>query len=409
MRDIDPKIKTISLNAGIILGAISFVAFLYFTSQLFNPLVIFIIGLFILTPFRRDSYIVRRIILLFGVFFVLWIFSIIGSSIAPFAISFVIAYLLDPFVGLLEKKKIPRWLSSLVIILLLVGGITVVFVLISPQIFLQLNDISQKIASVVTTFTSYLETNKLTKALENLGIHNQYLKDLIQNEFIPEVKYFISRVLNSLGSLISGITSLAKQVINAVLIPIFSFYFLKDFKKFKEFIRGILEKKNQKLLYDLQRINEIFRIYVSWQVFAALLVATLCSSSFAIFKVEFSIILGILCGFLNPIPYLGLISSLVLSALIILIVSPQNMFYQIVVVVATILAVHFINAYIIEPNVLGKKVGLHPLLLFLSLYVFGGLFGLIGLLFAVPTTAALMLFLNDWTEKLGVSSVTGSK
>jgi len=83
MRDIDPKIKTISLNVGIILGAISFVAFLYFTSQLFNPLVIFIIGLFILTPFRRDSYIVRRIILLFGVFFVFWIFSIIGSSIAP--------------------------------------------------------------------------------------------------------------------------------------------------------------------------------------------------------------------------------------------------------------------------------------------------------------------------------------
>jgi len=402
MKDFDQKIKTISLNAGIILGTISFVAFLYFTNYLFNPLVIFLIGLFLLSPYRGESFFAQRLLILFGVFFVLWIFSVIGSSIAPFAISFVIAYLLDPVVGFFEKKKIPRWLSSLVIILIFIGCITTVFVLLSPQIFLQLNEITQKVATVVTTFTSYLETNKLAKVLENLGIKNQYLNDIIQNEFIPEVKYLISKVLNSLSSLISGITSLAKQAINAVLIPIFSFYFLKDFKKFKEFIRGILEKKNQKLLYDLQRINEIFRIYVSWQVFAALLVATLCSISFAIFKVEFSIILGILCGFLNPIPYLGLISSLALSVLTILLVAPQDMFYQIVVIASTILAVHFINAYIIEPNVLGHRVGLHPLLLFLSLYVFGGLFGLIGLLFAVPTTAALMLFLNDWTEKIGV-------
>ncbi len=404
MKDIDPKIKTISLNAGIVLGTIAFIAFLYFTNQLFNPLIIFIIGLFIVTPFRRESYFIRRLILLFGAFFVLWIFSVIGSSIAPFAISFVVAYLLDPFVGLLEKKKIPRWLSSFVIILVLIGIVTTTFVLISPMIFSQFNEITQKVATVVTTFTSYLETQKVSKILDDFGIRNEYIKNLIETEFIPELKYFISKVINSLGDVISGISSIAKQVINAVLIPIFSFYFLKDFRRFKEFFRAILLKKNQKLLYDLQRINSIFRIYISWQVFAAFLVATLCSVSFTVFNVEFSLILGILCGFLNPIPYLGLISSLILSVLTILLIAPPNMFYQIIVVVSTILAVHFINAYIIEPNVLGHKVGLHPVILILSLYVFGGLFGLIGLLFAVPTTAALMLFLNDWTEKLGIHS-----
>ncbi len=403
MKEIDPKIKTISINSAIVVGVLSFVAFLYYTQQLTSPLIIFIIGLLIISPFRKDSYFIRRLIMLFVAFFVLWIFSIIGSSITPFIISFVIAYLLSPIVSLLEKRKVPRWLSSLFIILILIGSVTFVFVLLSPQILNQFDEISRKITTVVTAVTSYFENQKASKILDSIGIKNEYIKSLVEQELFPELKYLFSRIIASLGNLLTGISTLARQAINAILIPIFSFYFLKDFEKFKQFIRSILERKNQKLLDDLMRINQIFHIYVSWQVIAAIMVATLCSISFAIFKIEFSYILGILCGFLNPIPYLGLISSMIISTLIVVLVGPENVWFQIIIILATISIVHFINAYFIEPNILGKRVGLHPLLLFLSLYIFGGLFGLIGLLFAVPTTAALMLFLNDWAEKSGVS------
>ncbi|MCX7907933.1 MAG: AI-2E family transporter [Ignavibacteria bacterium] len=402
MKEFDPKIQTISLVSAIVIGVASFAAFLHYTRQLESPLVIFIIGLFVIASFRKESYFLRRLIILFIGFFVLWIFTIIGSSIAPFIISFIIAYLLAPLVSYLEKIKIPRWVSSLSIILLLVGFITIVFVLISPQILYQFNEISQKITTVVTAVTSYLETQKISKILDSIGIKNEYIKNLVETELLPELKYLFSQILSSLGNLLMGISNLARQAINAILIPIFSFYFLKDFEKFKIFLKTTLEKKNQKLLDDLLRINQIFHIYISWQVIAAIMVATLCSLSFWIFKIEFSFILGILCGFLNPIPYLGLISSMIISVLIVLLVGPENLWFQIIVVLATISIVHFINAYFIEPNVLGKRVGLHPLLLFLSLYIFGGLFGLVGLLFAVPTTAALMLFLNDWAEKSGV-------
>ncbi|MGB9771328.1 MAG: AI-2E family transporter [Candidatus Kapaibacteriota bacterium] len=402
MKEIDPKIRTISFNSAIVVGILSFVAFLYFTQQLSNPLVIFLIGLFVITPFRKESYFVRRLILLFVFFFVLWIFTIIGSSIAPFIISFVIAYLLSPLVSNLEKKKIPRWLSSLSIILLFVALVSFVFVLIAPNILNQFEEISRRITTVVTVVTSYLEEQKVAKILDTIGIKNQYLKNLIETEFLPEIKYLFGRILGSLGSFLTGISSLARQVVNVILIPIFAFYFLKDFEKFKQFIKSNLEKKNQKLLNDLMRVNEIFHIYISWQFVAAIIVATLCSISFSLFNIEFSLILGILCGFLNPIPYLGLIASMVISVLIVLLIGPENLWFQIIVIIATISAVHFINAYLIEPNVLGRRVGLHPLLLFLSLYIFGGLFGLIGLLFAVPTTAALMLFLNDWAQQSGV-------
>ena len=76
------------------------------------------------------------------------------------------------------------------------------------------------------------------------------------------------------------------------------------------------------------------------------------------------------------------------------------MWQEILIIVITILSWHTINAYLIEPNVLRRSVGVHPIMLFASLYVFGALFGIIGMLIAVPCTATMMLFFNDWNEKL---------
>jgi len=408
MKDTDNKIIQISVVSAIVAGVLAFVFFLYLSNLLTNPLVIFLVGLFIIAPFRKNSYLIRRLIILFVAFFVLWIFSLIGSSIAPFIISFLIAYLFAPTVSALERKRIPRWLTALGIVLLLFGSVTLVFVLIAPLILNQFDEITRKITSVVTVVSSYLESQKISKVLDSFGIKNEYIRNMVETELVPELKYLFTRILSSLGNVLSGIATIARQAINAILIPIFSFYFLKDFEKFKLYVTSLLKSKNQKLLDDLSRVNSIFHTYISWQIVAATLVATLCSLSFLLFKVEFPFILGILCGFLNPIPYLGFISSMVISALIIFLVGPDNLWYQVVIVLATISIVHFINAYLIEPNVLGKRVGLHPLLLFLALYIFGGLFGLLGLLFAVPTTAALMLFLNDWVEKSQTAPVEHS-
>jgi predicted PurR-regulated permease PerM len=121
---------------------------------------------------------------------------------------------------------------------------------------------------------------------------------------------------------------------------------------------------------------------------------------FTIAGVENGILLGILCGFLNPIPYIGLIASWILSTLIIIVIGPEDMIFQIIVVIMTVNIIHFVNAYFVEPNILGKRIGLHPLILIASLFLFSGIFGFLGLLIAVPCTATLMLFYNDWKLKI---------
>jgi predicted PurR-regulated permease PerM len=181
---------------------------------------------------------------------------------------------------------------------------------------------------------------------------------------------------------------------------VFSFYFLKDFDKVKEQLKLILGKKDKKMLKNLRRINDIFRVYIGWQVFAASMIAILTSVVFTIAGIENGILLGILCGFLNPIPYIGLIASWVLASLIVLITGPDDMLFQIIVIITTVNIIHFVNAYFVEPNILGTRIGLHPLVLIASLFIFGALFGFLGLLIAVPSTATLMLFYEDWKLKL---------
>jgi len=384
----------------IVLSITAFFAFLYRTSFILNPIVLFTITIFLLLPFRKDSFIIRRFILLIVILFIFWLLSFVSQALLTFGISFLIAYLLDPLVTRVSTKYLPRWLVSTFIMLIFIGIVSVVSVYVFPAIFLQLNDASRKITSIVTTVTTYLDTRKIYQVFDVLGIKDENLRMMIRKEMIPEVKDFLQGIFSSFTDLLKSISGIASQVLNAILIPVFSFYFLKDFPKFKEQLKTILGTKDSKLLYDIKRINAIFKIYIGWQIIAATMIATVCSIVFSLSGVTYPVLLGVLTGFLNPIPYLGLLSSIVLCSLTIIIVDPPDMATQITIVGLTILGMHFINTYLIEPNILGRRVGLHPLILFGSLFIFGAVFGFMGLLIAVPCTATMMLFYNDWRNKL---------
>jgi predicted PurR-regulated permease PerM len=308
-------------------------------------------------------------------------------------------YMLEPFIDFLESKKIPRWATALTLVLFASGIVTTVAIFVFPVLFSQLDSAIKQISSIVTSVSSFVESRKFYKLFEGFGISSDTIKNIVQTEFVPEIKTFISKILESLLSFLTSLSGVASQLINGLLLPIFSFYFLKDFNKIKDLIKSLLERKNVKFLNDLKRINRIFRIYISWQITAAIIIGTSCSILFSIFGIPYPIVLGLICGFLNPIPYMGSLASMVICILTSALVNPDEFLYLSLTSISIITALHFINAYLLEPNIAGKQVGLHPLLLILSLFVFGTLFGFIGLMVAVPTTASLIMFFNDWRNR----------
>lgn len=395
--------KKISIAIAIIFSLLLLLDFLYQTQIIRNPLITALIAVFILMPFVKESEFVKRIVLMISLIFIGWLLSEIGFALLPFALSFLIAYLFDPIVTFLSKKKFPRWLAALLIILIFVGAVSSVAVLVFPVLFSQLDVAIDKFSSLVNTVSDYLDSRKFYNLLGNLGLPEDKLREIIKREFIPKVEGIFTVILEALLSLVTSLSKVATQVLNAILIPILSFYFLKDFNRLKELIKSILQKKDKKLLNDLKRINHILRTYIGWQICAAAIIATVSSTAFSLFKLPFPVVLGVLCGLLNPIPYLGIFASMIIGAVTIVIVGAPNMLQQVIVLISVITALHFINTYFLEPNVTGKLIGVHPVLLLASLFVFGGLFGFVGLLIAVPTTAVIMMFFNDWRKKLAES------
>ncbi|OGU38557.1 MAG: hypothetical protein A2X61_08190 [Ignavibacteria bacterium GWB2_35_12] len=383
----------------IIISLIALAVFLFDTKIVSNPLILILLSVIILLPFRKESQFIRRLILIISLIFIGWVIADLGFAILPFAISFLIAYLLNPFIKKLKERKIPRWLSALVIDLLFIGIITAVAVYIFPIIFSQLDDALKKISTLVTSVSKDLDERSIYKFFSKFGFDKKTFRGIFQAEFIPRLEGILSGILHAFLEFLTNLSVVATKLVNVVLVPVLLFYFLKDFQKIRDLVRKILEQRNQKLLNDLGRIDIMLRKYIGWQITAAIIVGTVCSVAFSIFNVPYSIVLGMMCGVLNPIPYIGLFASMIISILTILIVDPPNVFQLILVVLIVINSMHFINAYLLEPNIAGKQVGLHPVILIASLFVFGGLFGFFGLIIAVPLTATLMMFYRDWLVK----------
>lgn len=391
--------QKVSLISAIALSATAFGVFLYYSHFIESSLLMLIIALFIIVPFRKRSEFASRFTIILGLMFVVGLLNILGTSLVPFFIAFILAYILDPLISGLERKRIPRWVSSLFIILVIVGMVTTVAVFVFPLVFEQLDGVLKSISTYVSSARNYVESEDFYTQVEALGLPKDAIRGAIREQLLPRVEDIASVIFGSLLSVLNSLSSVLTQLVNAILIPILAFYLLKDFSYLKQYISKLLAGKNDRLLKDLKRINVILRKYIGWQMLAAIIVGTFTSISYTIFGIPYPIVLGVLAGLFNPLPYLGTVLSILIGTLTILLVNEPGIWSQILTIILTINGLHFINAYILEPNIIGKQVGLHPVLLLISLFVFSGIFGLIGLLIAVPTTAALMMFFNDWRTK----------
>ena len=401
MKSIDISHKgNISINIILILSALAGSTFLYLTDLIKSPVLFFLIGVFLLYPFRKESYIISRFLSLISLLFALWLLIDLNIVLLPFIIAFTIAFLSDPIIKKMESFKIKRWLGSIIILGFLGGAIAGFSVFVFPLAFTQLNQIIQQVSQFVNSITDFLESKQFYTFLSSLGIPKASVKELVQTQLMPKAEILFKSILEGLFVLLSNVSAIANQILNLVLIPIISFYIIKDYPVLKELIQEILSSNHSKSYENILRISAILRLYVGWQMLAALWIGTVASVLLSILGIPYAIVLGVLCGLLNPIPFFGTIASMIIGSIVALLADPPNASSHIIGLILVINGLHFINAYIIEPRVLGTRVGLHPVLLLGSLFVFGHFLGFIGFLIAVPTTAILMIFFRDWKESL---------
>jgi predicted PurR-regulated permease PerM len=377
-----------------LLSAIGLVFFLYHTHFINNELLLIILAVVAIYPYKSTNS-VKSYLICLAIIFSGWLIVGLGTSVIPFIFAICTSYLLDPVVTKLEKIGLQRWLSSLAVILIASGIIVIISVYFFPILFEQAQTITSQISDYIMNLKVFLTSGEVLTFLHKFGVDDSVARHAMEFDFLPRVEAIASKLFETILKIVLSFSDIGTQIVNVVVMPFLTFYFLKDFPKFKLLLKDFLTDANANIYKHFQRLNDVLRTYISWQFTASMVMVSISSIVYTIFSVPYGILIACISGLLNPIPYFSLIFSTLIAALILLLVHDGYFISNFVVIVSTIAGVHFINAFLLEPNIAGNKVGLHPVLMILSIFIFNSLFGIIGMLVAVPITAVIVMFLRD--------------
>ena len=388
------KGDTIVFAAGVML----LLFLIYSIRGVVSPFVVLGALLFLLYPLR--SHVTARSVMWLAVaLFMFWfLYSIVGI-LAPFVVALLLAYILHPFITWLEKLGIPRWTSALVLIILGISVISLATVLVLPVVISQFTGILDAVSAIANDFTNWLVSRRVEASLRRFGISTPQLREMLVNTFAPRLEVIMKGLLGGAFGLVSGLSTVVSRIINMVIIPFLSFYVLKDFPVIRHRVKMFFPRAKRERVGEYYRhIDELLGRYIRGAITVAVINAFLVTISFWIIGIPYPLVLGILAGVLDLIPYFGLIIMLVLSV-VVASFSGSAVAGHMILAASTIGALHIFEAAVLSPKIIGSKVGMHPVVLILSLLVFSFFLGFIGLLIAVPTTAIIIMFVREWEER----------
>jgi predicted PurR-regulated permease PerM len=190
-------------------------------------------------------------------------------------------------------------------------------------------------------------------------------------------------------------------MLNLVLVPFLSFYMMKDFELIKYRIKMLFPRRYRPIASELYAIvDRILGSYLRGALTIAIINSIVISLLMSAWGVKYPLVIGLISGMLDMIPYFGVIISTSVGVLIAFF--GDNPGFQVVMVLCSFLGMNLTETAILYPKIIGSKIGVHPVLLMFALLVFGYFMGFLGLLIAVPATAILIGFRQYYERNLGL-------
>ncbi|TPW31780.1 AI-2E family transporter [Martelella alba] len=322
--------------------------------------------------------------LLFAVGVAIFLF-VFRSILLPFVAGMALAYFLDPLADRLERMGLGRATATSLIMLLFIVLFIAVLLVVIPLLVSQAAEVAQKLPQYVAQLEHFVQTSRLHN-LVDWG--NSQISELSQN---------IGKVLSSgvsfAGTLFGGIWSSSMAVINVVsfvvLTPVIAFYLLLDWDRMiAKLDRWTPRAYVKDVRYLTTEINKVISGFVRGQGSLCIILGVYYAGALSLAGLNFGALIGLFAGFVSFIPYLGSSSGFVLSMGVAL-VQFWPEYGRIAIVLGIYLFGQFLEGNVLQPKLVGSSVRLHPVWLMFALFAFGVLFGFVGLLVAVPVSAAV--------------------
>lgn len=308
----------------------------------------------------------------------------ISAVLKPFAISAVISYLLNPVVKILEKKGIRRIFGVLIVYLIFIALILLFSFVLVPKLIRDISVLAMNIPQYSSQMQQLLK--RFQDGYMNSGLPESFKDVLDENIFMLQ-----SMILTVLQNIVNGIIEIFSQLFNIIIVPVITFYMLKDAEYFKnQFILLLPKTKRMKFIILIRDIDNVFGKYIRGQIIIASFVGVFTTAALILIKVKYAFILGIFAGIANIIPYFGPFIGIIPTILFALLDSTGKALYA----GGAFILIQQLESGFLTPRIIGKSVGIHPVYVIMSLIAGGKLFGVIGLILAVPALAAIKLTLR---------------
>lgn len=326
----------------------------------------------------------RRLLLVILFLLIVYFLYSVRKIFPPFILAIIIAYVLNSPVEQLERLKVKRLYGILVVYLSVSLLLFILGFYGMPVVIKQLTAFGEKIPFYTSEVQGILR-----------DFYNDYkrfnIPASLRESIDSNIVHFEKTITQFLSKLISGLFSLFSQLLNFIIAPILAFYLLKDKEEIcKALVQLIPVTKRSEILGLWQEINSVLLKFIRGHFLVAVLVAFATALGLSLIGMDFPLLFGIIAGLTNIIPYFGPVIGAIPALALALLTSPKLALYVILVVAI----VQQLESNLLSPRILGKSVGLNPVLVIFVLLAGGELWGFVGLLVAVPLAAVLKIIIT---------------
>lgn len=305
---------------------------------------------------------------------------VIREVVYTFLVGGLVAYFLFRPVGYLERKGLKRIWGIVIIYLVAIALLALIMWLAIPRLLKELSEVAALLpayAAQVQEFSARINNLHLPGKLDGM-VHENTLR--IENYIYGLLKDFVS-----------GIYGFFSKALIIIFAPILAVYIINDWEKIREaFLKLLPPTGRRDLTMLLARIDSVLIEYLKGHLFVSTLVGIFTGLSALIIGVDFALVIGIIAGISNLVPYFGPILGGIPAVVLALLQSGRAGLYMLI----AIILIQQLESNLITPKIIGERLGMHPLIIVFALLVGGELLGILGMLIAVPLTAALRIILS---------------
>lgn len=328
----------------------------------------------------------------------------LAPILTPFMIAAVLAYISDPLVDRLEARKLPRTLAVVTVFVSLTSIAVLTLLVLIPMIERQIDVFAEKLPSYINLF----QTRLLPAIYQVFGITEAEgqlfdLRSSLQSYWGSAGGF----TQNALASVTRSGLAFAGLIANLLLIPVVTFYLLRDWDQLIKRINELIPRRSQPVVARLAReSDQVLGAFLRGQMMVMVALAAIYSIGLSLVGLDLAVLIGLSAGVISFVPYLGFMVGIVFAG-IAAVVQFQDVFHLGYIVIVFGIG-QAIEGMLLTPLLVGDRIGLHPVAVIFAILAGGQLFGFMGILVALPVAAVIAVMLRYLHERYMGSGLYGS-